>query len=229
MHAQDDNRTKILKASLALFGAKGYSETTTKEIAEHSGLSEGTVFNHFKDKSSIFQQVVHKYADLPVDELETTDRKVRYKDLREDLYHLATGYIEAIFSHIHILRIVMRSKTSSEPLTSQRKLGVLLKLYDHMQNYLAKAADNGLVPDKDYDIEINLFVSHLARITLFASASERTSTLTGKLKKSLFKQAAANCRQAARELFDCVPPAERKVTGGGEGVLSASETPYPAS
>lgn len=208
MQAQDDSRTRILKASLALFGAKGYSETTTREIAELSGLSEGTLFNHFKDKPSIYEQVIADHVDKPVEELEAADKKIRFEDLGEDLYQLTTSYIEAIFSHLHILRILMREKTSAEPRTDQLRLAMLIKLVEHLKAYLARAADRGLIADKDYTIPADLFICHLTRLVLFDAASERTFTLTAKMKKSLLKRAAEQCPKIAMELF--APAPERR-------------------
>jgi AcrR family transcriptional regulator len=46
-------REAILAASLDLFAKRGYSATTTEEIARQAGISKGLIFNHFGTKHDI--------------------------------------------------------------------------------------------------------------------------------------------------------------------------------
>jgi Transcriptional regulator len=48
-----DKQWKILKAALKVFTEKGYSASTTSEIAREAGVAEGTIFRHFKNKKEI--------------------------------------------------------------------------------------------------------------------------------------------------------------------------------
>jgi AcrR family transcriptional regulator len=48
-----DKQWKILKAALSVFTEKGYSASTTSEIARVAGVAEGTIFRHFKTKKEI--------------------------------------------------------------------------------------------------------------------------------------------------------------------------------
>ncbi|WP_034550371.1 TetR/AcrR family transcriptional regulator [Carnobacterium funditum] len=43
----------ILKASLELFSGKGYSNTSTKDIATAANVAEGTIFKHFGSKENL--------------------------------------------------------------------------------------------------------------------------------------------------------------------------------
>lgn len=43
----------ILKASLELFSEKGYSNTSTKDIAQVANVAEGTIFKHFGSKENL--------------------------------------------------------------------------------------------------------------------------------------------------------------------------------
>ncbi len=46
-------RNAILSASLELFAKRGYSATTTEEIARQAGISKGLIFSHFGTKQDI--------------------------------------------------------------------------------------------------------------------------------------------------------------------------------
>lgn len=43
----------ILSASLELFAEKGYSNTSTKDIARLADVAEGTIFKHFGSKENL--------------------------------------------------------------------------------------------------------------------------------------------------------------------------------
>ena len=46
-------RELILEAAGRLFAEKGYHRTTTKDIAEASDVSEGTIYNYFSSKEDL--------------------------------------------------------------------------------------------------------------------------------------------------------------------------------
>jgi AcrR family transcriptional regulator len=56
-------KDKILDASLQLFCEKGYFNTTTNEIAKRAGVSIGSLYSYFKDKDTVFLEVLDKYQD----------------------------------------------------------------------------------------------------------------------------------------------------------------------
>ncbi|WP_225049190.1 TetR/AcrR family transcriptional regulator [Lacticaseibacillus kribbianus] len=66
----------VLRASLELFAAQGFSRTSTGDIAKAAGVSEGTVYKRFKTKEDIlqailapfFQQVIPRVAGEFVDQ-----------------------------------------------------------------------------------------------------------------------------------------------------------------
>ncbi|PGQ37584.1 TetR/AcrR family transcriptional regulator, partial [Bacillus thuringiensis] len=49
-------KERILEAAISLFGEKGYSSTTTREIAEKAKVSEVTIFRHFGNKEKLFKE-----------------------------------------------------------------------------------------------------------------------------------------------------------------------------
>lgn len=48
----------IIQAALRCFAEKGYEATRTASIAREAGISEGTLYNYFRDKRSLFLAVV---------------------------------------------------------------------------------------------------------------------------------------------------------------------------
>ena len=50
---QPDSRGRLMQAAFALYGERGFEETTVAEIAERAGLTERTFFRHFADKREV--------------------------------------------------------------------------------------------------------------------------------------------------------------------------------
>src|SRR5688572_30581213 len=48
----------IVSAAIRVFVKNGFGATTMDKIAETAGLSKVTVYNHFKDKRQLFQEVM---------------------------------------------------------------------------------------------------------------------------------------------------------------------------
>ena len=62
MTAQD-SATRILDAASGLFAERGYQATTTRMIAEASGLNEVTIFRSFANKQGVLAAVVARVAE----------------------------------------------------------------------------------------------------------------------------------------------------------------------
>lgn len=56
-----NKKEKILEAAMELYYEKGYYKTTTNEIAQRAGVSIGTLYSYFKDKDTVFFEVLEKY------------------------------------------------------------------------------------------------------------------------------------------------------------------------
>jgi AcrR family transcriptional regulator len=50
---QPDSRGRLERAALALYGERGFEQTTVAEIAKRAGLTERTFFRHFADKREV--------------------------------------------------------------------------------------------------------------------------------------------------------------------------------
>lgn len=53
-------RDRLLGEAKRLFIEQGYEQTTTRQLAQASGVSVGTVFAHFADKSALLRAILHE-------------------------------------------------------------------------------------------------------------------------------------------------------------------------
>lgn len=54
-------RDQIMDAAIELIGDKGFAGATTKEIASRADVSEGTLYNYFKNKDDILMSIAERY------------------------------------------------------------------------------------------------------------------------------------------------------------------------
>ena len=109
-------REKIVEAARNLFAEKGFDRTTTAEIAREAGISEGTIYRHFKSKKELLMEcvipVLQKIIDL------TEDYYPRENNLRALTIDLLEMRLQLFREHHQTFRIIFRELMSSTEMVS---------------------------------------------------------------------------------------------------------------
>jgi TetR/AcrR family transcriptional regulator len=64
----EQRRLNLIETAIDLFARKGFSGTTTKEIAAAAGVTEAIVFRHFANKQDLYTAILeHRLKDADVD------------------------------------------------------------------------------------------------------------------------------------------------------------------
>jgi len=95
-----DKRQAILRAAIAVFAREGYAQAGVDVIAAEAGVAKPTVYNHFRDKETLFRQAIAADSDRALAEnlavvgrLQDHDGDVR--PMLEDVgYHLLRCYCD---------------------------------------------------------------------------------------------------------------------------------------
>lgn len=53
-----EKQSRIFEAAIEVFSEKGYSASSTSEIAQRAGVAEGTIFRHYKTKKDLLLSIV---------------------------------------------------------------------------------------------------------------------------------------------------------------------------
>lgn len=101
----------IFQSAIDLFSSQGYSNTSTKDISEHAGVSEGSIFRKFKNKEellmSILTPLTHKILPLDLNRFSQTASKNDKLNLSYFLTNLINNYIK-LFKYNHkIMKIFL--------------------------------------------------------------------------------------------------------------------------
>src|SRR5216110_1727989 len=60
-----ERRAAIIEAALDEFTARGFAATRLDDIAKRAGVAKGTIYLHFKDKESMFEELI-RIAIVPL-------------------------------------------------------------------------------------------------------------------------------------------------------------------
>lgn len=88
-------RAQILEAALTLFAQKGYDATSTREIANQVGVTEGLIFHYFPTKADLLRaglETSHSFLS----ELRNLLTRVEQRPAREVLTELAEGWLATL-------------------------------------------------------------------------------------------------------------------------------------
>ncbi len=90
------SRTQVLDAALALFSHQGYRATSMRDIAERAGVSTGNVYHHFKDKETIFRELLDQYWRAIADPDFPVNRALRTGSFPENLEAIGHAARESV-------------------------------------------------------------------------------------------------------------------------------------
>ena len=53
-----ERRSAIIEAAMDEFIARGFAATRLDDVAKRAGVAKGTIYLHFKDKESMFEELI---------------------------------------------------------------------------------------------------------------------------------------------------------------------------
>ena len=125
MATNSDTPAKILAAADDLFGELGFDSTSTRLIAERSGVNKALIHYHFQSKQDLFHEVLDRYYDR----LGRTMRSALEAEgsLHERLHRLIDTYVDFLHQNQRFSRMVQREISQGRHV--ERILGHMLPLF----------------------------------------------------------------------------------------------------
>lgn len=77
-----NTRTRILDSAIKLFSERGFSGTTTKEIADSASVNEALIFRYFSSKRDLYGAIIEKKIE---EQLGIEEPLIRYRETKDDL------------------------------------------------------------------------------------------------------------------------------------------------
>ncbi|TPV42480.1 TetR/AcrR family transcriptional regulator [Bacillus dicomae] len=162
-------REKVMEAATLLFGEKGYTATTIREVAEKAGVSELTIFRNFKNKENLFRESII-LRTTPVALLEEIEEQFT-GDLYKDLTKVAETYIQTNLPKLnYIWAALIESRQNSEMKALLHELNS--HLVDHLERYLKQLEEKRHISPCNCRLIASMFYGQLFLYIMNVSISE---------------------------------------------------------
>lgn len=153
MVSKEQRRTDILNAALKVFAQNGFDRATIAEIAELAGIGKGTVYEYFKSKKELFEDMIRHSVETYNKKLQNAVTKGN--SVQEKLINFSIAHSEFMEEHIDILRMLPQPHMMSEEM-KQHMVQEKYKVFKLIESLIQEGIESGLFR-KDLDKEITAF------------------------------------------------------------------------
>ena len=138
----------ILKSACEIFSEKGYSATSTNEIAKRAGVAEGTIFRYFKTKKHILKGLLVQLIELAVDNIalppiEKILQNEDNKDDKEIFKEIIFDRMILINNNFKLFKVIASEAIFHDDIREIIYNKMILKITDIGENYYKKMIEKG--------------------------------------------------------------------------------------
>jgi AcrR family transcriptional regulator len=136
-----DRQASLIVAAASLFAAKGFNGTTTKEIANAAGVSEGLVFKYFPTKRMLYTAILAE--KVTVNELLESVEAAAKKQDDYRVFTMIASYrirpcVDSTFLRLLLFSALERHELSEMFFGKHHKV-----FYDHLATYIRTRITDG--------------------------------------------------------------------------------------
>ncbi|WP_390407494.1 TetR/AcrR family transcriptional regulator [Lacticaseibacillus jixiensis] len=137
----------VLNASLALFAEQGYDGTSTADIAQKAGVSEGTIFKRFRTKegllSAILGPFLHQVIPVAAGQFVTQLAMQRYPHFKDLLEYAVRDRIKFVMANRPEMKIFIQEIGKNPKLLVQLTDQLAAALHDSFDAIFKKYQEQG--------------------------------------------------------------------------------------
>lgn len=140
-------RDAILDAALDEFSARGFAATRLDDVAKRADVAKGTIYLHFKDKESLFQELIRSKMAPVVGTLEATF--AADLPLRMVIEKAIDVFVREVYgSHRkHLIRLIISEGPRFPSLAEFYYREVLSRILKSVRGLLRRAFERGELAD----------------------------------------------------------------------------------
>ncbi|GEO58961.1 TetR/AcrR family transcriptional regulator [Companilactobacillus bobalius] len=152
----------IFQSAIDLFSKQGYANTSTKEISEHAGVSEGSIFRKFKNKEELLMAILtpltHKILPQDLDQFSQTTYQNGSLNLKYFLTTMINDRI-SLFKYNHkIMKIFLNEFIYDQDIHDRLIESIPKKSFKQFNQVLDELKQKNLLIDWD-NLEIFRFLA----------------------------------------------------------------------
>jgi TetR/AcrR family transcriptional regulator len=143
--SSEDRRQQLIRVAIRLFSQKGFSGTTTKEIALAAGVTEALIFRHFATKDDLYAAILdYKASEVRVED--TLDELREYAERRDDeglFGALGSKILEHYRKDLDFMRLMFYSALECHKLAHHFCEKQLTPIQDFLSDYVTLRQGEG--------------------------------------------------------------------------------------
>ncbi|MEJ5307760.1 MAG: TetR/AcrR family transcriptional regulator [candidate division WOR-3 bacterium] len=149
-----DKKSKILEASLELFGKRGYFETDVDSIAKKANVGKGTIYLYFKNKKELFISTINYAINNCNEEIKKSVEKVDSPSLKVEKY--IESFLEIMVENVNKVKFFTMNNLNSNKELFDFSRGIDRKIVVKRFQILKDIIDDGIQKNifKDLNSEI---------------------------------------------------------------------------
>lgn len=200
-----ERQAGLIAAAAALFAAKGFNGTTTKEIAKAAGISEALVFKHFPTKRALYAAILAE--KVTVNELLEAVEEAAKKQDDHRVFTMIASYRIRPGADSTLLRLLLFSALEGHEL-SEMFFGKHHKVfYDHLAAYIRTRIEDGAFRPVDPLLAARAFIGMVVHhrllheifgVPMHQSHEDTVSTYVDLFLTGLLKQPASRTTPGRR-------------------------------
>jgi AcrR family transcriptional regulator len=146
-HGRGERREAIIAAALEEFSVRGFADTRLDDVARRAGVAKGTIYLYFRDKESLFQELVRAMVRPLVGAIATAP--LHALPIRAVAEMIADVFVDEIFGtpRKHVLRLIIAEGPRFPKLAEFYYREVIARVLPVLRARLALAAERGELPN----------------------------------------------------------------------------------
>lgn len=158
--AGEERRMQILQIAVSLFSKKGFSGTTTREIAHAAGVSEAMVFRHFATKEELYAAILdHKAcSDSGFDPIAVVSDALARKDDHAVFSGLAYRALEHHDHDPEFHRLLLHAALERHELADMFWERNVRRVYEFLGEYVRQRQLDGALIELEPAVVVRAFI-----------------------------------------------------------------------
>ena len=159
--SKEEKKITIMLQALKLFSKEGFYSTTIPDIAKALGMSVGNLYNYFKSKDMLAQEIIKYISSYLGNEL----RKINEADLttREKIHRIVRTYFETAQNEPEMIEYFLRVYLANREVFKEGCEGMICvsDFVTEIMIFFEEGVRKGDLRDQDFFSAFGLFMGYL--------------------------------------------------------------------
>lgn len=148
LNLPEDKKTRIMDAAILEFADKGFGQASVNSIVGRLGISKGSIFQYFNNKTSLFFYIFDYAVSLVKRTLVQVKQDTEDEEVFERIRKSLLAGVAFIQKHPHIYRIYLNLQLGTEtPFRSELIHKIRLFSAEYLSSLLKQGMERKEIPD----------------------------------------------------------------------------------